>query len=152
MRAFLLLMALLVAVPFSALAQDTFTLESVSHSGRFVTESKSLCLVSIPGTSAPLRLKMVQGLANPKLVSLESEQYDGYFLRHQNSCVKLHPYPESDGLFALDATFYLVKNADGTVSFRSYNYPEQYISVTASGKLYIATDPELPSRSFNFAQ
>ena len=35
-----------------------------------------------------------------------------------------------------------------SVSFRSYNYPKQYITVTASKEIYISTDSELPYRSF----
>jgi len=126
----------------------SYTLISVSHPGYAIAEVQSLCLVAPAGEVAPIRFKIVGGLANPKCVSLESEADPGYFLRHQNYRLKLHPWPENDGLFANDATFYLVSNNDGTVSFRSYNYPNQYICVTASKELYISIDPELPSRSF----
>jgi hypothetical protein len=126
----------------------SFTLISVSNPGCAIAEVDSLCLVAAQGEVQPLRLKIVQGNGNPKCVSLESEAYPGYFLRHQDSRLKLHPYAENDWVFAGDSTFYLVHNQDGTVSFQSYNFPQQYISVTASKKLYIATDPPLPGRSF----
>ena len=144
-----LLLGLVLSLPLSAgTTGQPSTLESVSYRGCKVIEEQGLCSVSLPGTTAPLRLKIIPGLADPKLVSLESATDEGYFLRHQNSRIKLHPYPENDRLFAWDATFYLIQNADGSVSFRSANYPEQYISVTAGKKLYISTDPEAPVRSF----
>jgi hypothetical protein len=146
---------LLGLISFLPLSGDTaidpnrsYTLISVSHPGMDVSEVHSLCGVAAPGVVAPLHLKIVEGNANPKCISLESATDAGYFLRHQNSQLKLHPFPENDQLFAYDSTFYLIQNPDGTVSFRSYNYPKQYISVTASNELYIATDPEVPSRSF----
>jgi hypothetical protein len=125
-----------------------YTLTSVSTPGWVLAEVNSLCLLSPPGKVAPLRLKIVQSLVGPKCVSLESATDEGYFLRHQDSQLKLHPYAENDWVFARDASFYLVHNNDGSVSFRSYNYSKQYITVTASKEIYISTDPELPYRSF----
>ncbi len=126
-----------------------YTLTSVLHPGYMVTEAATLCSVSLPGSTAPLRFKIVEGLANPKGVSLQSATDSGYFLRHQGFRLKLHPFPEGDNeLFLLDATFYLIQNDDGTVSFRSVNFPEFYISVTAHNELHISPDPEVPARSF----
>ncbi len=132
-------------------SSHSYTLISVSHPGMYVCEVQSLCGVASTGVVAPLHLKIVEGIANPNCISLESATDAGYFLRHQDSRLKLHPLPENDQLFAYDSTFYLVNNPDGTVSFRSYNYPKQYIAVTASNELYIATDPEMPSRSFTLS-
>jgi len=125
-----------------------YTLTSVANPGWVLTETKGLCHLAPGGSAIPLHLKIVSGLASNKCVSLTSATEEGYVLRHQDSQIKLHPYPENDGLFARDASFYLIRNPDGSVSFRSYNYPKQYITVTAAKELYISTDPELPYRSF----
>jgi len=157
MRLFLfMVLGMAAMLPLSAdqnpnAANRSYILISVSHPGCAIAEVNALCVVSPPGVTTPLHLKIVQGIADSTCVSLESEANPGYFLRHQNSRLKLHPYPENDGLFAADSTFYLVRNSDGSVSFRSYNYPKQYISVTASNELYIATDPEPPARSFTLS-
>jgi hypothetical protein len=150
---FSLLLGLALVFPLSAqqsaaTSNQSYTLISVSHPGCAVAEAEGLCIVSLPGTTVPLHLKIVPGLADPKGVSLESVANPGYFLRHQNSRLKLHPFPENDGLFAADSTFYLMKNSDGSVSFRSYNYSKEYITVTAAKELYITPDPEQPVRSF----
>jgi hypothetical protein len=149
---FFIVLVMSVILPVSAGqpvvdSNRSFTLFSVSHPGYAVTEVDSLCLVALPAAIDPLRLKVVRGIGDPKGVSLESADNPGYFLRHQDSRLKLHPYAEDD-LYAADSTFYLVTNNDGSVSFRSRNYPKQYICVTASKELYICTDPGLPFRSF----
>lgn len=128
--------------------QHAYTLTSVSHPGCLVSEAASLCLVSPPrGLIVPLRLKIAPSRDFPACVSLESATRPGYFLRHQNSRLKVNQVG-CDAWFTRDSAFYLIRNSDGTLSFRSYDYPEQYISVTASKNLYISTDPEMPSRSF----
>ena len=137
------------AAPEPPLSSKAHTLISVSRPGYLLVEEKGLCSFSPPGKAGPLKIKIVPGLSNPKLVSLEVEDSPGYFLRHQNSRIKVHPFPESDGLFAADATFYLIQNPDGTVSFRSYNYPNQYLTVTAGLAFYISVDPDpVAVRSF----
>jgi hypothetical protein len=137
----------LLADPAASAPTGVFTLFSVSHPGFVVTEAQGLCNL-VSGGATPLRLRLSPGNANDKLVSLEAVDFPGYFLRHQNCRIKLHPYAENDGLYANDSTFHLIHNPDGTVSFQSYNCPNLYLTVTAKNELWATPDPEAPSRSF----
>jgi hypothetical protein len=71
---------------------------------------------------------MAPGLADSQLVSFESVNYPGHYLRHQDFRLKLQ---KSDGsqLFRQDATFKLGPGlADGSwSSFESINYPGHFI-------------------------
>jgi hypothetical protein len=80
------------------------------------------------------------GLADKNDVSLESYNYPGYFLRHQDYRLKLNKiYMEQ--LFKEDATFKIVPElADSSAfSFESYNYPNRYIR-HKDGHLWVMED------------
>jgi len=72
--------------------------------------------------------RVIPGLADPNCVSLESRNYPGYFLRHQDSRVKLAPQ-DGTQLFRDDATFCVKLGlADPyAVSFESKNFPGRYL-------------------------
>lgn len=123
-----------------------FVLRSAMGSGLYVVENEALCGVSEIGE--PINFTLKEGLADAAGVSLESVEFPGFFLRHQSWQAKLHPFPENDQLYALDATFEIIENPDGTVSFRSKNYPNCYLAVTGSMKLFIVRDPFIEARSF----
>ena len=80
--------------------------------------------------------RVVPGLAGPGTVSLESFNFPGSFLRHQNGRIKLDRFDASD-LFRKDASFVIQPGAagDGT-TFRASNYPEHAIR-HCSGHLFI---------------
>ncbi|WP_157432802.1 MULTISPECIES: AbfB domain-containing protein [unclassified Actinoplanes] len=72
-----------------------------------------------------------KGLNDSRCVSLESVNYPGYFLRHQNFVLKLQRR-DGSGLFAADATFCPVTIRSGAaLALRSSNYPKRF--VVASG-------------------
>jgi GH43 family beta-xylosidase len=77
---------------------------------------------------ADSQFRIVSGLAGNGTVSLESTNFPGYYLRHENFEVWVR---QNDGsaTFAADASFTRRAGlADGTaVSFESSNYPGQYI-------------------------
>lgn len=130
-------------------------LESKAYQGYKIAETKSVCFASI--NDKPIRFEIVEGIKtcenkNLTLVSLESVDMPGYFIRHQNYNIKLHPYPENDDLFAKDATYILTKNTDGTLSFESYNYRNHFITVTQDKKLRITPDVEPKHRSFSYIE
>jgi hypothetical protein len=80
--------------------------------------------------------RMVAGLAHSDWVSLESVNYPGHYLRHQN--FEFHLQQASDDqLFKEDATFRIVPGiANGDfVTLESYNYPGHYIYWTSDWKL-----------------
>lgn len=72
--------------------------------------------------------RVVPGLADPNLVSLESVNYPGYYLRHYDYQIRLDP-DDGTNIFKEDATFEIVPGlADSSkISFESYNYPGYYI-------------------------
>jgi hypothetical protein len=79
-----------------------------------------------------------RGLASGQCYSLESVNYPGYYLRHQNFRIYLH---RADGsqLFAADATFCAVTGLSGQhTSLRSLNYPDRYLN-SRSSELRIST-------------
>ena len=96
------------------------------------------------------KFNIVQGLADPKCVSFESVQYPGYFLRHQNFQVKLHPYPPHDRLFTLDATFVPMANpqVQGGWMFRTYNNQELWISCVHDNAVFVAANPRPENSTF----
>ncbi|MFY1675321.1 AbfB domain-containing protein [Plantactinospora sp. WMMB334] len=72
------------------------------------------------------------GLADRRCVSLESVNYPGYYLRHQNFRIYLHRR-DGSALFAADATFCAIPGLAGRgVSLRSRNYPSRYLSHSGS--------------------
>lgn len=72
------------------------------------------------------------GLADDKCVSMESVNYPGRYLRHQNFVVFLHKR-EGSALFAADATFCPVAvEPNAARVLRSFNYPNRYVVVHKS--------------------
>jgi hypothetical protein len=79
---------------------------------------------------------VVPGLAGGTSISLESVNYPGQFLRHQNGRIKLAA-DDGSPLFKLDASFERVPGLAGRESsLRSVNYPDAYIR-HCSAKLFI---------------
>ena len=77
--------------------------------------------------------KMVSGNAKAAqgALSLESENYPGYFLRHENSVMFIHQKDGSD-LFNEDSSFYIrdalaSPGTFGMASFESVNFPGYYV-------------------------
>ncbi|MFI1993631.1 AbfB domain-containing protein [Actinoplanes sp. NPDC020271] len=76
------------------------------------------------------------GLGNSGCVSLESVNYPGYFIRHQNFEIKLNRQDRSD-LFAQDATFCPITIRSGAaLALRSINYPKRFVT-ESDGRLFL---------------
>jgi hypothetical protein len=107
----------------------------------------------LPGTAGIQKFNVVQGLANPKYVSFESVQYPGYFLRHQNYQIKLHPFADNDNLYASDATFIPVANpkVPGGWMFQAYAPYELWLSVTRDNALFAVPNPRYEDSTFVLA-
>jgi hypothetical protein len=86
------------------------------------------------GDRADATFVLRRGLADASCVTLESVNYPGRFMRHQNFAVLLQPRDASP-LFAADATFCPRATGGSGSSFvlRSVNYPDRYL--TADGRL-----------------
>ncbi|MEV0229683.1 alpha-L-arabinofuranosidase B [Nonomuraea sp. NPDC050786] len=79
------------------------------------------------------------GLANSSCVSLESKNYPGDYLRHQNYQL-YRQHNDGSSLFASDATFCPQAGQNGQgVSLASYNFPDRYIR-HYSNTVYIASN------------
>ncbi|MFF1819870.1 AbfB domain-containing protein [Kribbella sp. NPDC058245] len=117
-------------------------IESVDASGKYWRHRNSIGRIDTPGEPAgsppaDFDFRVVAGLADRDGVSFESVNYPGHYLRHQNSVLQLSL---SDGtpLLRADATFHPVPGANGAVSYRSHNYPDQFVHHTPDGTLKIA--------------
>jgi hypothetical protein len=70
---------------------------------------------------------VTHGLANSACLSFESPQYPGDYLRQKNGIVSLQP-EDGTNQFAQDATFCATPGISGQgTSFRSFDFPAQYI-------------------------
>jgi len=106
-------------------------LQSINYPDRYIRHANYLGeLTGIPDqrSAQDASFKIVQGLADSRLISFESTNFPGYFLRHQGFRIKLHR-PDGSDLFRKDSTFKIVQGLSNNqwVSFESINYPGRYI-------------------------
>jgi hypothetical protein len=97
------------------------TMDPRHHGGAGVTTA-----LVVAGLSTILAL-----VADARCVSLESVNYPGRYLRHQNFAVFLHPGDRGGG-FAADATLCPVAVTPGRIVLRALNYPDRYLVVRDS--------------------
>jgi hypothetical protein len=75
--------------------------------------------------------RLIEGLADPRMVSFASHNFGNHVLRHQDFRIKLHDGSGAGDLPLLrrDATFLVAPGlADPTaVAFRSLNFPERFL-------------------------
>lgn len=104
---------------FEALAQPDYFLRHLNFQLRLDPSVTSL---------ADSQFMVVPGLADDNAVSIQSANFPGYFVRHQNNAVSLQADDGTDS-FAADATWWLRDGlADDTgISFESYNRPGAYV-------------------------
>jgi hypothetical protein len=112
-----------------------FSIQSWNYPSHLIRHKNFLGELSTP-TFLDLRFwqdssfRLVPGLADAHadLVSFESINYKGYYLRHQDYRLKLQPMTDVD-LFRRDATFRMKPGlADPScISFEPYNFPGFYI-------------------------
>ena len=78
--------------------------------------------------NADAQFVVVPGLADPTAISIESSNFPGFYLRHQNNSIILSADDNSDH-FDADATWWIRPGlADRDwLSFESYNQPDSYI-------------------------
>ena len=101
-----------------------------------------------PGSSAGITFNIVRGLLDNRMLSLESADSPGVFLRHQGFRLKLSA--KDDVMLETDATFLAtpgLNDASG-VSFRSFNFPERFIAVKERNELWLVENPSLQEATF----
>ncbi|MFY1690004.1 AbfB domain-containing protein [Plantactinospora sp. WMMB782] len=113
-------------------------LEPVALSGFRVRHARFVGRIDRIGTGSWSRDRLDatfvvrSGLADRGCFSLESVNFPGYFLRHQNFRIHLHRR-DGSALFAADATFCAVTGLAGRgISLRSRNYPSRYLAHSGS--------------------
>ncbi len=93
-------------------------------------------------------------------VSFESRNFPGFYLRHENSRVKLMQFVNTT-LYRADATFCerpaLSGAQNGFVSFSSYNFPEAYLRIRLNQELWVepitgVLDPTLATFGVTYAR
>lgn len=118
---------------------QTISLRVGADSDRYLRHQNFLVYVTpvtspLDGHDASFRI--IQGLGG-QCISLESINYPGHFLRHQEFRLKLAPYEDSQQ-FRQDATFCKGTGlADGlAASYISLNYPSYYLRIE-NGELWL---------------
>jgi len=118
-----------IAEPAGSGANSQVRFETSNIAGHFVRHANSRGRVDANVTPFDdSQWKMVPGLADPYLVSFESVNFPGQYLRHRNGEI-WKDASDGSALFKADATWRKVQgvgNGD-QVSFESYNFPGNYI-------------------------
>jgi hypothetical protein len=112
-----------------ALAQDTVCIQATNYLNYWVRHRDFLGEVTPVVTEldqADATFILRPGLANPAAFSLESVNYPGHFLRHQDFRVKLQPNDHTP-LFGKDATFWIRRGNSDQSAFESVNFPGFFI-------------------------
>lgn len=87
-------------------------------------------------TQQPATFRLVPGIADSKLVSLEMVGSPGFFVRHSWAVGRVHKKTgPQDDVFDLDATWRLIQLGDGRVRFESHNYPGTFLVVEDDGRV-----------------
>ncbi|WP_198170780.1 AbfB domain-containing protein [Actinoplanes awajinensis] len=114
-------------------AGSTVALTLADNSGQRVRHRSFIGRVDTIGASskaldrADSSFTVRVGLGNSGCSSLESVNYPGYFLRHQNYQIKLQRNDGSD-LYRRDATFCAVTIRSGdALALQSINYPKRFV-------------------------
>ena len=94
---------------------------------------------SADGDKNDATFKVEPGLANSSCYSLESKNYPGQFLRHQNSRIKKDPR-DGSALFDQDATWCAAPGLSGQgASLQPLKFPGQFLR-HQNGELWISAD------------
>jgi len=107
-----------------------------------IVDDNGFCSFKRAAEAKPLRFRLVPGLADTNMVSLESVDRPGHYARHWFSRIKVDPKPDKDPLFRPDATFEVRPGSEGNgLRLRSFNWRDCYIGATHTKKAYIVPDP-----------
>lgn len=107
-----------------------------------IADDKGFCSFKRTVDAKPLQFRLVPGLADTNMVSLESVERPGHYARHFFGRIKIDPKPEKDAFFRADATFEVRPGVDGSgLRLRSFNWRDCYIGATHTKKTFIVPDP-----------
>jgi Alpha-L-arabinofuranosidase B (ABFB) domain len=113
------------------------------------------CLSGQPGKAAEMsaaharKFRILPGLSDTSLVSLEAVGFTGVYMRHQKFVFYLQPRPKHvNPLFDSDATFTMHQLDDNKVRFEASNYPGKFISVMDDGAVVLSKDPAPAQSTF----
>ena len=95
------------------------------------------------------KFKILPGLADSSLVSLEAVGFTGFYVRHQKFVFFLQPRPKQlSPLFDSDATFKMLQLDGDKVRFEASNYPGKFITTRDDGAVILTKDPPLSQSTF----
>lgn len=113
------------------------------------------CLSGLPGKAVEMsatharKFKILPGLADTSLVSLEAVGFTGFYVRHQKFVFYLQPRPKHvNPLFDSDSTFTMHQLDGDKVRFEASNYPGRFISVMDDGAVVLTKDPPPAQSTF----
>jgi hypothetical protein len=121
----------------------TFELHMTFNDDLVLSAENGVCSWKPAKDAKAVRLKFVEGLADPKLISLESADVPGNFLRHFQLRLRIAPEPRrADFIYNADSTF-LVQPSPTTrgICLRSFNFREAVIASTYQKKACVVPDP-----------
>lgn len=109
-----------------------------------IVDDGGFCSFKPASEAKPLRFKIVPGLADTNMVSFESADRPGVYLRHFFSRLKVDPKPpRPEPFFPADATFEVRPSRTGQgLRLKSFNFRDCYIAPTFTKKAYIVPDPD----------
>jgi hypothetical protein len=91
-----------------------------------------------------------RGLADARCISLESVNFPGWFMRHQNFVLRLQPR-DSSRLYEADTTFCpQAAGSDGDFLLRSVNYPDRYLTASDT-RVLLSRIPATAAQRFRSA-
>lgn len=94
------------------------------------------------------KFRILPGLANPGLVSLELQGAKGFFLRHMKFVLSLEENQKKNAVFNKDATFKMIDAGPGKVRFETLTFPGMFIAAKADGSVVIMKDPPADKSTF----
>lgn len=99
-------------------------------------------------SSRASKFRLVPGLSEPKLVSLELVGAKGHYVVHNRFVMHVLERSKLNPVFDASATFKMVTLPDGNIRFESANKPRAFITLDEKGAVILAGDR--PPEKSNF--
>ncbi len=134
----ILLLGLLLTSALSADPVQTVEIRAASDN--------TLCLFGQRGKPLEVtnrhvsRFRVVPGITDEKLVSLELVGSKGCFVRHKDWLIHAHDQPKQSPGFNADATFRMIGDPDKGVRFEPSNIRGAFIAVRRDGAVILEKD------------
>jgi hypothetical protein len=125
---------------------STFEIKSGSAGDQFLVAKKGKTLELNPKRGSTFRI--VPGLSDSKLVSLELAGNRDCYVRHQNGVLWLHERPKNNANFDRDATFTMIRPDGDHARFEQGNWKGTFITVRHDGMIVLSEDVSKEKSTF----